>query len=117
MVACDGVFGNHRERGRQTRHAAPGIPGKRAGGSNVWHRGYNLRGIQWHGYNDNHVALGTSALILGGELVDRRDDVEAGRASLMQIAMAAPYPQGCQPPARLPGIPGAACRVCLPRSL
>ena len=54
-------------------------------GQNFTHNGYNLRGMQWHGYNDNHVALGTSALVLGGELTGDAALVEAGRAGLRQL--------------------------------
>ncbi len=56
-----------------------------AAGYDVTHSGHNLRGVQWHGYNDNHVSLATSALILTGELLNEPHDVEAGRASLYQL--------------------------------
>ena len=61
------------------------LKGAGACGADVSHRGHNLRGIQWHGYNDNHVAMGTSGLILAGELTGHEGEIEAGRASLRQM--------------------------------
>lgn len=61
------------------------IDGAGACGHALSHRGYNLRGMQWHGYNDNHVALGVSSIILAGELIGDDTLVHAGRASLMQL--------------------------------
>jgi hypothetical protein len=54
-------------------------------GQNFSHKGFNLKGIQWQGYNDNHVTMATSSLILGGELTGDSVLVEAGRASLRQM--------------------------------
>lgn len=68
-----------------TSVTAPEIAGGGAGGYAASHSGHNLRGTQWHGYNDNHVSLATSALILSGELFDHREDVEAGRCVLRQM--------------------------------
>lgn len=72
-------------RAAVTSVTAPEIPGGGAWGYAVSHTGHNLRGTQWHGYNDNHVALATSALVLGGEMLDRPEDVESGRCVLRQM--------------------------------
>jgi hypothetical protein len=47
--------------------------------------GFNFRGGQWHGYNDNHVAMAMSSLILGGELIGDQLLVEAGRCLFRQM--------------------------------
>lgn len=64
---------------------APVVPGAGACGYDVSHTGHNLRNVQWHGYNDNHVALGLSALVLGGELFGLPEDLESGRRGLRQM--------------------------------
>lgn len=71
--------------GSQTSVNAEILKGKGAGGYDLSHRGFNLRGTQWHGYNDNHVAMGMSSLILGGELIGDKSLVEAGRAVLYNM--------------------------------
>ncbi|MHB9025519.1 MAG: hypothetical protein ACYC7E_15340 [Armatimonadota bacterium] len=72
-------------RGSVTDINATVMPNAGAGGYTVYHNGYNLKGVQWHGYNDNHVAMGTSSLILAGELIGQGSLVEAGRASLLNM--------------------------------
>jgi len=40
------------------------------------------RSLRHHGYNDNHVTLATSTLVLGGQLAGNREAIEEGRANL-----------------------------------
>lgn len=65
-----------------TRHT---IKGEGACGYDVSHSGHNLRGTQWHGYNDNHVSMATSAIILSGELFGHTEDIDSGRRVLRQM--------------------------------
>jgi len=46
---------------------------------------YARKDLQHHGYNDNHVALATATLVLGGQLVGNREAIEEGRANLMNF--------------------------------
>ena len=78
------VFAQIRD-GSATTVTAPVIAGAGACGYDVSHNGYNLKGMQWHGYNDNHVAMGTSSMLLAGELLEDATLQAAGRASLLNL--------------------------------
>ncbi len=46
---------------------------------------YATKDLQHHGYNDNHVTLATSTLVLGGQLLGDKAAVEAGRDNLLNF--------------------------------
>ena len=46
---------------------------------------YATKDLQHHGYNDNHVTLATSTLVLGGQLLDDPAAVAAGRDNLLNF--------------------------------
>ena len=48
-------------------------------------RHYAKLDLQHHGFNDNHVTLATSSLVLAGELVDDRWAVDQGRFNLLNL--------------------------------
>jgi len=46
---------------------------------------YASRDLRHHGYNDNHVTLATSTLILGGQFTGNSEAIEEGRANLLNF--------------------------------
>lgn len=46
---------------------------------------YAKKDLQHHGYNDNHVTLATSSLVLGGQLTGNQEAIEEGRANLLNF--------------------------------
>jgi hypothetical protein len=46
---------------------------------------YASRDLRHHGYNDNHVTLATSTLILGGQFTGDAEAIEEGRANLLNF--------------------------------
>jgi hypothetical protein len=46
---------------------------------------YAKKDLQHHGYNDNHVTLATSSLIIGGQFVGNEEAIEQGRLNLLNF--------------------------------